>query len=92
MPCCEEGRPCGPALQATGCCRLDAASDRAVGLAAGVMRSPGSFKAHLLPLPALPAFAHAVPLSARLALAFAAESPPRVAALPIYLMTAAILR
>jgi len=92
MPCCEAGRPCGPALQATGCCRLDAASDRAVGLAAAVTRSPASFKAHLSPVPALPAFAFAPPLLARLALAFATESPPRVAALPIYLLNAAILR
>jgi hypothetical protein len=92
MPCCAEGRPCGPQLQATGCCRIDAASDRAVGLAPAVTRSPGSFKAHLSPVPVLPAFADAMPNLARMALGLAAESPPRVAALPIYLMTAALLR
>ena len=92
MPCCEEGRPCGPQLQASGCCRIDAASDRAVGLAAAVTRSPGSFKAHLAPVRALPALIEATPILVRMALALAAESPPRVAGVPIYLMTAAILR
>ena len=92
MPCCAGGAPCNTSLQATGCCRIDAASDRALGLAATVARNPGSFKAYLTPAPALSAFGVMAPVPARTAAMLSGDSPPHQLAVPLYLLNAALLR
>jgi len=92
MPCCEGGSPCDTSLQATGCCRIDAATDRAVGLAAVVARNHGSFKAYLPPAPALSTIGPMALALARTATSLAEDSPPHPVVVPLYLLNATLLR
>jgi hypothetical protein len=90
MPCCEGGNPCDTALQATGCCRVDAASDRAPGLA--VTRNAGSSKPRPALAPAPVASAASTSAPVRIMLLRAGDSPPHAAGRPLYLLNGTLLR
>jgi hypothetical protein len=90
MPCCAEGRPCDTALEATGCSRLDAASERAVGLAA-LVRPSGPSKAYLAQVPATPASFSPASSPSPAAVAPAEDPPPRGVAVPLYQLNSALL-